>query len=95
MKKKIILIIMLCVLATVLAGCCSSVTYESAAKPAYKDFGGYFNVIQEWHDDNMGACKILYADDTHVMYFYFDGNYTGGLAPLYNADGTVKIYEGE
>ena len=47
-----------------------------------------------WNDD-MGKCKIIYANDTYVMYFYFDGNYTSGLTPLYNADGTLQIYEGE
>ena len=93
MKKKIILILVFCLIATLLCGC--STSYENVTTPTYKDFGGYFSVLKEWDDHYMGECKILYADDTHVMYFYFDGNYTSGLTPLYNADGTLQIYEGE
>ena len=92
MKKKIALIVMLCVFATVLVGCS---TYENAKAPNYKDYGGYFTVLKEWYADDMGQCKILFADDTHVMYFYFDGTYTSGLTPLYNTDGTLQIYKGE
>lgn len=93
MKKKIALILVLCVMTTMLYGC--SASYENVATPTNKDFGGYFSVLKEWSDPYMGICKILYADDTHVMYFYFDGQYTSGLTPLYNADGTLQIYEGE
>lgn len=93
MKKKISLVFVLCLMVIMLCGC--STSYENAAAPAYKDLGGYFSVLKEWDDSYMGKCKILYADDSHVMYFYFDGNYTSGLTPLYNADGTLQIYEGE
>lgn len=72
-----------------------SASYENATTPTYKDFGGYFSVLKEWKDAYMGDCKILYTDDTHIMYFYFDGNYISGITPLYNADGTLQIYEGE
>lgn len=92
MKKKIILVLVLCIMTAMLCGC--SASYENAATPTDKDYGGYFSVLKEWHD-SMGNCKILYADDTHVMYFYFDGSYTGGITPIYNADGTLQIWEGE
>lgn len=94
MKKKIYLVFVLCLMAFMLCGC--SASYEDATISTYnEDFGGYFSVLKEWRDSYMGNCKILYADDTHVMYFYFDGHYTSGLTPLYNADGTLQIYEGE
>ena len=92
MKKKIALILILCLMVTMLCSC--STSYENAVTPTKKDFGNYFSVLKEWND-YMGKCKIIYANDTHVMYFYFDGNYTSGLTPLYNADGTLQIYEGE
>ena len=93
MKKKIYLAIILCLVTAMLYGC--STPYENATTPTDKDFGGYFSILKEWNDFYMGECKILYADDTHVMYFYFDGDYTSGLTPLYNADGTLQIYEGD
>lgn len=92
MKKKIALILTLCLMVIMLCSC--STSYENATIPTKKDFGSYFSVLKEWND-YMGKCKIIYANDTHVMYFYFDGNYTSGLTPLYNADGTLQIYEEE
>ena len=94
MKKKIALILVLCAITTMLCGCSTSYD-EAKTSDTYTFSDGYFTVIKEWHSDNMGECKILYADDTYVMYFYFDGNYTGGVTPLYNADGTLQIWEGE
>lgn len=93
MKKKIALILILCLITAILCGC--STSYENASTLTDKDFGDYFSVLKEWYDSYMGDCKILYAEDTHVMYFYFDDNYTSGITPLYNADGTLQIYEGE
>lgn len=91
--KKITLILVLCAMATMLCSCSSS--YENATTITNKDFSGYFSVLKEWKDSYMGECKILYANDTCVMYFYFDGSYTGGITPLYNGDGTLQIYEGK
>lgn len=36
--------------------------------------------------------KVVYDRDTKVLYYYV---YKGGLFPLYNADGSLKLYEGE
>ena len=36
--------------------------------------------------------KVVYDRDTKVLYYYV---YKGGLFPLYNADGSLKIYEGD
>lgn len=54
------------------------------------DFGnGYFTVITEWD-----GYQIVYANDTKVKYLIFDsGMYRFGITPLYNADGTLQIYE--
>lgn len=94
MKKKICLVFAFCLIAIVLCSC--SASYEDATISTYKeDFGGYFSILKEWLDPYMGDCKIIYADDTHVMYFYFDGSYTSGITPLYNADGTLQVYEGD
>lgn len=37
---------------------------------------------------------IIYDNDTHVMYHMSVGNYNiGNLTPLYNADGTLRVWE--
>lgn len=90
--KKIVLFLMLCVVAISLCGCSS--TYNSAITYNQKNPNEYFSVYKEWRDPRMGDCVILYANDTNVMYLCFDGDYTGGITPLYNADGTLQIYEG-
>ena len=93
MKKKIALILFLCIMAISLCGCSS--TYNTAVTYNHKNPNEYFSVYKKWRDPKMGDCEILYANDTDVMYFCFDGAYTGGITPLYNADGTLQIYEGE
>lgn len=36
--------------------------------------------------------KVVYDRDTKVLYYYV---FKGGLFPLYNADGSLKLYEGD
>ena len=36
-----------------------------------------------------------YDKDTKVMYVVYIDIYKAGITPLYNADGTLKLYEGE
>lgn len=52
---------------------------------------GYFTVITEW--GSVPTYRIVYANDTKVKYFVFFDGYRGGISPLYNADGTLQIYE--
>ena len=95
MKKKIALILVLCAMAAILCGC--STSYEEAnTNPDNYLSKGYFTVIKVW-DGGMDFPTeyILYANDTGVMYYAFRGTYSGGITPLYNADGTLQIYEGE
>ena len=95
MKKKIVLVLVLCVMATMLCSC--STFYEEANTNNPVSFSaGYFTTIKSWD----GGCdypieRIVYANDTKVMYYIFHSNYTGGMTPLYNADGTLQIWEGE
>ena len=95
MKKKIILILILCIAAAMLYGCSSS--YEEAnANPDSYFSKGYFTVVKSWDGGvDYPTEHIVYANDTKVMYYVFHGNHTGGITPLYNADGTLQIYEGE
>lgn len=94
MKKKI--------LATIAAGliCVSAIgcgtTYQEATNiPEKGNFGnGYFTELAKWNDGVL-TFKIVYDNDTKVKYFIMNGNHTSGITPLYNADGTLQVYDGE
>lgn len=55
---------------------------------------GYFTTIKEWNSYS-DKYRIIYANDTKVLYFVKSSTYTFGITPLYNADGTLQIYDGE
>ena len=92
MKKRILIVVLAVVMAVCLVGC--GTTYQEATGQTESnqssDFGnGYFTVITEWD-----SYQIVYANDTKVKYLIFDsGMYRFGITPLYNADGTLQIYE--
>lgn len=91
--KKQILIVALAVVMVHLAGC--GTTYQEATGQTESntggDFGnGYFTVITEWGS----GYRIVYANDTKVKYLIMSrSQYMSGITPLYNADGTLQIYE--
>jgi len=85
--KKIILILCACLLLT---GCTS---YEDAEDKSEKAGGGYFTVIKEWNDDDSGVYKIVYANDTGVKYLIYDAYCVRSMTALYNADGSLQLYE--
>ena len=95
MKKKIALILVLCAIATVSCGCSSTSYDEAKTSDTYGFSNGYFTVIKEWGDTLHSIERIVYANDTGVMYYIFSKGYQGGITPLYNADGTLQIYEGK
>ena len=95
MKKKIALILVLCIMIVMLCSC-SSISYnEAKTSDTYAFSNGYFTVIKEWGETLHTIERIVYANDTGVMYYVFRSNHSGGITPLYNADGTLQIYEGK
>ena len=94
MKKKIALILVLCAMATILCSCSSS--YEEANNNPDDFSAGYFTTIKQWGGGfDYPFERIVYANDTGVMYYIFTTTHNGGITPLYNADGTLQIYEGK
>ena len=96
MKKRILIVALGVVIAVCLAGC--GTTYQEATgqteSNSSSDFGnGYFTTISEWGDGSYGTYRIVYANDTKVKYFVVCSYYKLGITPLYNADGTLQIYE--
>lgn len=91
MKKRLLSVELAVVMAFCLVGC--GTTYKNA-KSGGNDLGnGYFTTISEWSDLSHGTYRIVYANDTKVKYICVDGYRSFGIAPLYNADGTLQIYE--
>lgn len=92
MKKRLLIVALAVVMAVCLTG--RGTTYQEATGQTESnssgDFGnGYFTVIAKWD-----GYQIVYANDTKVKYLIFDsGIYRFGITPLYNADGTLQIYE--
>lgn len=92
--KKIIVLLVVCILGLSFIGC-DSRSYEEASTEQEDIFNGYFTLIKEWRSDTGAHYRIVYANDTGVMYFVFSSGYQGGMTPLYNADGTLQIYDEE
>ena len=94
MKKKFIALLIMCLFALSSVGC--SQNYQEATKTHEETIGqGYFATVEQWGGGTDHAYSIVYANDTKVMYFIVSGGSTFGITPLYNADGTLQIYEGE
>lgn len=96
MKKRILIVALAVVMVFCLVEC--GTTYQEATGQTESntsgDFGnGYFTTISEWGDGSYGTYRIVYANDTKVKYFVNTSGYRTGITPLYNADGTLQIYE--
>lgn len=59
----------------------------------------YFIPIEEntkYYDSKTGLhYQFVYAKDTKVKYVIATSHYQAGITPLYNADGTLQLYEEE
>lgn len=92
MKKKLIALLMICLILFSLVGCGKS--YQEATNPKESHIGkGYFTTVEQWGGGGGYDYYIVYANDTKVMYFIIGDGYTSGITPLYNADGTLQIYD--
>lgn len=97
MKKQVIMIAVILVTSLMILTSCSNKTYDKADN-VHEDYGnGYFTTIKKWGNDGMYRIeyRIVYANDTGVEYMIVDGYRKFSITPLYNADGTLKIYEEE
>lgn len=94
MKNKLIALLIICLLLLSLVGCSKS--YQESTKPKNDYMGeGYFTTVEEWGGGANYNYSIVYANDTKVMYFIVMGGSAFGITPLYNADGTLQIYDGD
>ena len=94
--KKFCLVLIIILMATVLCSCSSTSYDEAKTSNTYVFSNGYFTTIKQWGGGvDYPFERIVYANDTGVMYYIFTNAHNGGMTPLYNADGTLQIYEGK
>ena len=80
--KLIVFLMAIALCACLFAGCEKSVKERNWAD------SGFVYIESKGHLD------YLYYEETGVMYVYDAASYRGGLAPLFNADGTPMIWGG-
>ena len=89
MKKKIICLGLVIVMLVSLTGCSSNViNINMVTKSPNTDLIS-FEII-----DNNFYEAILVEKNTKVMYCWLTCG-SGGITPIYNTDGSLKLYEGE
>ena len=92
MKKLILVLATSLMCGIMFAGCGTEVT-ENVDEAYYQNAFNQFVVVEERYNDYYGRLSIMYDKDTRVMYYMITGRYKCGLTPIYNSDGSVKIYE--
>lgn len=90
MKKKITAIVLGLTLCFGMTGC-----GKGDIEPQTSYFGNkYIDLVTIYEDDVIGT-EVLYDKNTKVMYFVKYSGSQFGITPIYNSDGTVKLYDGE
>ena len=90
MKKKIIAIALGLALCLGMTGCTKGDIEPESSCFANK----YIDLVTIYKDNNCDT-EVLYDKNTKVMYFVKRNGYQFGITPIYNSDGTVKLYDGE
>lgn len=71
-----------------ITGCTKGENIESAEY----DLGNkYFPLVIIYEDDRS---DVVYDKNTNVMYYIYHNYDKYGITPIYNSDGSVKLYEG-
>ena len=96
MSKNKLLLAFLCLsICSVLFGCAATSATTNATNEAETPSGTEtFVIVENDNIVNSGLFHyIMYDPDTMVMYSYLSSGKSGGLTVMYNADGTLKLYE--
>lgn len=84
MKRKLIPILLTSLLLT---GCSSNLINPKTMANSPNSKIADFEII-----DNNFYGMILVDKNTNVLYYWITSN-AGGITPIYNSDGTLKLYE--
>lgn len=89
MKKKILAVALGLTLCFGMTGCT-----KGDIDPESTILGNkYIDLVAIYIGDK--GTEVLYDKNTKVMYFVKWNGYQFGITPIYNSDGTVKLYDGE
>lgn len=90
MKKKIAAI----VLGLSICFCTTGCNKANSGEYNFKNVdNGYIHLITVCDKDDGNI--IAYDENTKVLYLCVYGYSSIGITPIYNSDGTLKLYEGE
>ncbi|MEE3344426.1 MAG: hypothetical protein VZS44_10070 [Bacilli bacterium] len=90
MKKRVLITSLLIIMMFLLSSCKTTTTiYENGEYTKYDQFV----VIEEKNNFDEGILYTVYDKDTKVMYYIIINSYRCGITPIYNTDGTIKVYE--
>ena len=89
MKKKILAVVLGLTLCFGMTGCSKGDIEPESSRFANK----YIDLVTIYIGDR--GTEVLYDKNTKVMYFVKWNNNQFGITPIYNSDGTVKLYDGE
>lgn len=90
MKKKILAVVLGLTLCFGMTGC-----EKGDVEPESSYFANKYIDLITIYKDNGCNTEVLYDRNTKVMYFIKWSTYQFGITPIYNSDGTVKLYDGE
>ena len=76
-------------ISTLLISGCETETKEN---PVYESLWGQFDVINQRTNPEYGDLFIVYDRVSKVMYYCIFNSRRAALTPIYNEDGTVRIY---
>nr|DAY00868.1 MAG TPA: putative peptidyl-prolyl cis-trans isomerase [Caudoviricetes sp.] len=91
MRNKILAVVLGLTLCFGMTGCGSSMTNNGYAN--FKNADNKYIDMELVYQNN--SVYVLYDKNTKVMYLCVEGYNMMGITPIYNSDGTVKLYDGE
>ena len=91
MKKKILVVVLGLTLCFGMTGCGNSMTNNGYVN--FKNADNKYIDMELVYQNN--SVYVLYDKNTKVMSLCVEGYNMMGITPIYNSDGTVKLYDGE
>ena len=91
MKKKIFAVALGLALCFGMTGCRA---YIEDGDSNFSNVDNKYIKMHEIYDKNNGSV-LAYDENTKVMYLCVYGYNSMAITPIYNSDGTVKLYDGE
>lgn len=96
MKRKIVTLLTALSLTFALTGCGGNTVINEAGKEVPK-IGNFIEISHV--QDGTDFFRIVYDEDTKLVYYYVESGYRGALCPYWitdeNGNQKIRVYEGE